>query len=319
MSRLVETLRSGHVLLMDGAMGTELQQAGIQEGECYELWNLTHSDTVAAIHRSYQMAGAECLLTNTFQANPQALDRHGLSHQLESICAAAVALARSAIGPTGFVLGDIGPIGERGRVSAPRTVRDRASAPSDDDTRASLHRVAASLRDCDALLLETWSDPTTLPSILQNFSAPILCALTFQRTPDGKLRTIDGSTPEEAARLADKLGLTALGVNCGREIGMDEIICIIRAYRQETDLPLFARPNAGTPIRAATPSGAASAPRVQWEYPRTPELMADRLAELLEASVAMVGGCCGTTPRHIATFRPNIDAWNRRPKNSGNV
>ncbi len=83
---------------------------------------------------------------------------------------------------------------------------------------------------------------------------------------------------------------------------MDEIIEIIRRYRQESDLPLFARPNAGTPRKEGD----------QWIYPHSPEEMAERLPELLEAGVCMVGGCCGTTPAHIAAFRKVVDEWNRK-------
>ena len=92
MSRFLDALRSGRVLLMDGAMGTELQRAGLKPGECGELWNLTHPERVRAIHQAYVDAGAEVLLTNTFQANPAALARHKLEFELGVICQAAVDL-----------------------------------------------------------------------------------------------------------------------------------------------------------------------------------------------------------------------------------
>src|SRR5437879_3831754 len=110
MSRFLEALHSGRVLLMDGAMGTELQRAGIGEGECYELWNLTHPEKVRAIHRSYVYAGAECLLTNTFQANRYSLAKHGLQQKLKKINEAGVGILRSVAGVKHFVIGDIGPL-----------------------------------------------------------------------------------------------------------------------------------------------------------------------------------------------------------------
>ena len=103
----LEALHSGRVLLMDGAMGTELQRAGIQPGECYEHWNLTHPERVLAIHRANVEAGAEVLLTNTFQANPPALAKHGLDRQLPQLCKAGIALAREAAGTKCFALGDM--------------------------------------------------------------------------------------------------------------------------------------------------------------------------------------------------------------------
>src|ERR1044072_5038664 len=105
MSQLLEALQGGTVLLMDGAMGSELLQAGLEAGECGELWNLTRPERIRAIHDAYVLAGARCLLTNTFQANPCALVRHGLEDQLERIIRAGVRLARSVAGPERSVRG----------------------------------------------------------------------------------------------------------------------------------------------------------------------------------------------------------------------
>src|SRR5262249_10959284 len=110
MSRLLEALRSGRVLLMDGAMGTELQRAGLPAGACPERWNLTHPERVGAIHQAYVKAGARCLLTNTFQANPEALAEHGLRHQLAPINRAALDVALEAARLDVFVLAAIGPL-----------------------------------------------------------------------------------------------------------------------------------------------------------------------------------------------------------------
>jgi 5-methyltetrahydrofolate--homocysteine methyltransferase len=289
MPSLLETLHSGRVLLMDGAMGTELQRAGIGEGECYEAWNLTHPDKVRAIHQAYVDAGAEVLLTNTFQANPIALSKYGIDNQLESIFRRAIQLARSVAGPKRFVVADVGPF-EHDNVSL-------------DEAR----RIRACIREADAALLETCSDLGSLGAILKcrplqpgAEDCPFLFSWTYLRTADGWIQTITRRSPKLAAR--KPYGHVALGVNCGRDIGMDEIIEIIRCYRKVTDLPLFARPNAGTPTRVGN----------HWVYPLTPEKMADHLPELLEAGVSMVGGCCGTTPEHIAAMRPIVDAWNKK-------
>jgi 5-methyltetrahydrofolate--homocysteine methyltransferase len=93
-----------------------------------------------------------------------------------------------------------------------------------------------------------------------------------------------------------------LGVNCGRDIGMEETAAVVRRYRQATDLPLLARPNAGTPTWVGE----------SWVYPRTPDGMAAGLRELLSAGVSLVGGCCGTTPAHVRTFRAVIQEWNHQ-------
>ncbi len=119
--------------------------------------------------------------------------------------------------------------------------------------------------------------------------------------------TFSGHTPEWFAGRAKKWGVAALGVNCGRDVSMSDCAEIVRRYRQVTDLPLFARPNAGTPKKV----------RGRWVYPLTPRGMADQLPELLEAGVSMVGGCCGTTPDHIAALKPIVDRWNGRRRGNG--
>jgi methionine synthase I (cobalamin-dependent) len=293
MSRFLETLKSGRVLLMDGAMGTELQRAGIGEGECYEAWNLTQPEKVRAIHQAYVDAGAEVLLTNTFQANYGSLAKYGLLENDSSIRTASLRVAREAGGSDRFVLYDSGPF------SKDRPRRDAWSAVG-----------SVAVEGADAILLETASEINDLLNVhlererweIDGERLPILMSWTYRKDAKGAIRGIKHHSPSIPARFTRFHAVAALGVNCGRDIGMDEIIEIIRRYRQVTDLPLFARPNAGTPTRVGD----------RWVYPLTPEKMAERLPELLEAGVSMVGGCCGTTPEHIAAMRPIVDAWNAK-------
>jgi 5-methyltetrahydrofolate--homocysteine methyltransferase len=293
MSDFLRALRSGRVLLMDGAMGTELQRAGIGAGECYELWNLTHPDRVWAIHRAYVLAGAECLLTNTFQANPAALTRLGLQDRLEEIGAAAVRVARSAGGPATFVVASVGP------------------GAGEESSADGFDRVARALGGADALLLETCSRHPDV--VLARRAAevavnpaglPVLLSFAFRATGSAaRPYTLEWDvTPEHAAELAGRTGIAGLGVNCGRDMSINDVLGILRRYRSATDLPLFARPNAGPPTRAGD----------RWVYPHTPGEMAARLPELLQAGVSMVGGCCGTMPEHIAAFRTVVADWNAR-------
>ncbi len=292
MSDLVTALCSGRVLLMDGAMGTELQRAGLKDGECPEAWNVTHPDRVLKIHRAYVDAGAEVLLANTFQANPPALARHGMENRLDVIFQAGLALARTALGDSGWVLADVGPF-----------------APCEPTT---IQPILNACHAADALLLETFSDPADATLFTRANQSndgpqkPVLLSFTFRRHgPENTLRTFKDFTPERCAKHAASLGVAALGVNCGRDIGMDDVAEILRRYRQATDLPLFARPNAGTPSREG--NGLA--------YLHTPESMAARLPELLQAGAVMIGGCCGTTPAHIAAFWRVIESWNAKKPN----
>jgi methionine synthase I (cobalamin-dependent) len=291
MWRLLEILQSGHVLLMDGAMGTELQRAGIGENECYELWNLTRPESIRDIHQRYVSAGADCLLTNTFQANPRHLAKHGVQDALEEINYAAISLARSVAGKERFVIGDVGPI-----------------AFSRSDNAKFLDRVISSLSNADAILLETWSDrlaPLSAQrakrSAINKRGIPVFLSIAYQHGSSTEA-SVFSPEPEVIAILAQSCGIDALGVNCGRDIGLEDVIAILRRYRKVTSLPLFARPNAGTPTQEQN----------RWLYPQTPEKMASRLTDLLEAGVSMLGGCCGTTPEHIAAFRPIVEEWNKR-------
>jgi len=187
-----------------------------------------------------------------------------------------------------YVLGDIGPV--------------------EPPTEAVLSNSVWVLHRADGILLETWSDPRPIAPTraamdeLMGSDWPMLVSFTFLRNNTGNLATITGYSPEQLAQETARHNVAALGVNCGRDISMDDCVEIIHRYRTKTDLPLFARPNAGTPTLMDG----------QWVYPHTPEAMAAKLPALLEAGVAMVGGCCGTTPAHIVAFKRVIDDWNAK-------
>jgi 5-methyltetrahydrofolate--homocysteine methyltransferase len=272
-NRLLDALHSGRLLLMDGAMGTELQRLG-------------QSGAAADIHRAYAAAGAEVLLTNTFQTNPVA---SGSSFAV--MFRDAVRTARNAVGPNPILLADIGPIMAPGAIQFPK--------PADVDPLAEL----AAECGCDGVLIETCSTMRVRHAMERaaRYELPILLSLCF-RHAERDCVSFDGYPPGEFASRAAEWGACALGVNCGRDITVAECAAIVSRYREVCRLPLFARPNAGAPQREGD----------RWVYPRTPELMAAELPELLEAGATMIGGCCGTTPAHIAAFRPVIDRWNRR-------
>ena len=273
---LLQILHLDRMLLMDGAMGTELQRRGIAEGECYELWNIRHADVVRQIHKSYVAAGARVLLTNSFQANPAALAKHGLRERINELNDAAVRLAREAIGEGGLVLGSIGPWLNGG--------------PTD------LEFVVKSLAGADGILLETRSNRQAFADVAaarRCTTQPVMISIAFRKTGSGcEILTYDDMTPESCAGLAEESGCAALGVNCGQNISLGDVLQIVRRFRSVTKLPLFARPNAGTPTRVGN----------EWSYPTSPEDFAQRVPELLDAGLSMIGGCCGTTPAHIAAM-----------------
>ena len=253
----------GRLWLMDGAMGTRLLPLGLP---CVALANLKHPERVRAIHESYAAAGAEVHLTNTFQVNPHALAAHGLDDRLEEIARTGIAHARIT---KGIVLGSVGPIIAGGQ----RT---------DFGDRESLHRTLDALDGVDGLLFETCSTPSALSAVEYALhrigwleSRPLLLSIAY-RWADGEPRGWQGHAPEFFARHAVRHGVMALGVNCGVGMGPVEVLEVLRRYREETDLPLFVRPNAGTP-----------------------EDFARALPSWILAGASMVGGCCGTMDEHI--------------------
>ncbi|MSQ95875.1 MAG: hypothetical protein EXR98_15155 [Gemmataceae bacterium] len=279
MNDFVATLRSGCVLLMDGAMGTELLRlTRFPSPKWGEQYNLTHPEFIESIHRSYLDSGADVLLTNTFQANPVTAARRGLQTQHHDVWQAAIRLAHLNHPRPRYVLADVGPI-----------------------ENLTLKVAADTLAECldvDGILLETWSSLDALKKFVDRPGRlPLLVSFTFHRVKD--LVTFQGVPPEQCARVAQKYGVVAVGANCGKTIGMEDMLEIVKRYRGACDLPIFVRPNAGTPEKMG------------WRYPRTPATMAAALPALLDEGVAMIGGCCGTTPEHIRAFRKVIDGYLR--------
>jgi methionine synthase I (cobalamin-dependent) len=296
-------LRSGRVLLMDGAMGTQLQRMGLHPSDNAAMWNLTHPRRVSKVHDAYAAAGADVLLTNTFMVCHSSVEawlnlHPGLGLTRDQVWAATRHLMESSDRQL-FHLAAIGP------------VAGMITSREFDDLDYLWHcRYLDFAYGLDALLLETCSTPRVRLAIqrirgagLDPYDPPpdILLSLTYRRDDSGRIQSNSGHSPQWFASRAASWGVAALGVNCGRDIGLDDILAIVRQYRDHTDLPIFARPNAGTRRKVGK----------RWIYPLTPRAFADRAPELLEAGVCMIGGCCGTTPRHIAALRPVVDGWNR--------
>ncbi len=301
MSRFLDALNSGKVILMDGAMGTELMRLRGWGKPFRAEENLSDPASVRRIHQSYVDAGAVCLLTNTFLAHEKAVTRWEMNAETGrtvdwvDVNQRGVSLAR-AVGRQGrFILGDIGP---------PADLWDAKAASENVLQRgaASCLQQAECLAGCDAVLFETQPSLEIVGEFIvlsPDFAklAPWLVSFAFEKRESRPI--CDEQSPELVAEFIDDHPdfFVALGVNCGRDIGMDEVIDIVRRYRSVTDLPILARPNAGTPKRVDN----------DWVYPETPARMAARLPELIDAGATLIGGCCGTMPEHIAAFREVID------------
>lgn len=280
MTPFLRELRSGRVLLMDGAMGTELARITEAEytGSAYP--DLTEPERVALIHGSYTSASARVILTNTFQINPHVLAERQSAKLHHTLWHSAIASAKIAIPRADFILGDIGPLTECTPEIAATLVKE--------------------CRSLDGVMLETWSSTDDLACFAKaRGKLPLLVSFTYRKIPRKGWRTFTDVAPEDCAHAAKKHGAVAIGVNCGLDLGLKQMREIVKRYHDACELPVFVRPNAGTPTE--TTKG--------WAYPRTPEQMADELPPLLDEGIAMVGGCCGTTPEHIRQMAAAIEKW----------
>jgi 5-methyltetrahydrofolate--homocysteine methyltransferase len=284
------------VLLADGAMGTQLQQAGLESGGCGEAWNVDHPDRVLAIQRRYAAAGADCILTSTFGACRIMLERHGQGARVVEINQAGARIAREAFGDRdGFVLGDIGPFGglmEPYGEIAPERVEEAFR----EQARALVEG------GVDAIIIETQTALEELEIAIaaarEAGAAAVIGSLAYDKMADeDQVRTMMGVSPEIAAEFMAKRGVDVLALNCGTGVDMAMATDVVRRYRSVSGLPVMAQPNAGQPLLE----------NFQVVYHETPEQMARDLPGLLAAGVAIVGGCCGSTPAHIRKFRQVLD------------
>lgn len=255
----LDALRSGRMLLMDGAMGTELMRRGYA-GPTWRA-NLDAPQLVRAIHAEYVAAGAEVVLTNTFLLPYAVGDRREIAN-------VAIDLARAS--GAAWVLGAIGP----------------ANATD-------VEACAVAFDSVDAILLETWSDPSafaiaaTLKQKLPDL--PVLVSFSFAPGEEEKTR--------ELASEAERSEIVALGVNCGREQTPDDLGRTLDVFRSKTTKLLFARPNAGTPQVIDN----------VWVHPTATTQWAETTAELRDRGAIMLGGCCGTRPAVLGELRRRLN------------
>jgi 5-methyltetrahydrofolate--homocysteine methyltransferase len=282
----------------DGAMGTQLMLAGLEQGNCGEEWNLTHPERVLAIQRRYAEAGSDCILTNTFGGSRIMLRRHGNAEKTVEINQAAVEIARRAFdGREGYVIGDIGPFGGLLEPYGDFTETE-VSAAFREQSKA---LVEAGVH---AIIIET---QTSLEELLLGIQAAreagapcVIGSMAYDLTLDGStFRTMMGIDPERAAEVMEEHGADIVALNCGTGMDMERARQAVGRYRAVTDLPVMAQPNAGQPKLV----------NMKVTYDETPQQMVSGVIPLLEAGASIIGACCGSTPDHIRAFRVAVDGY----------
>jgi len=265
-------------------MGTMLYNKGVFINQCYDELNLRAPDLVRDVHKAYKKAGAEVLETNTFGANRIKLAQYGLEAQVADINRAAARIAREVADDDILVAGAVGPLGIRLEPFGPTSV---------DEARAVFREQLQALKDggCDLFILETFADVHEIEqAILAAHEVDSTIPVIAQMTIGSDCHTPYGVTVEDVAQSLDAFGADIIGLNCsvGPQIILDAIEKMVPVTRRK----LSAQPNAGMPRDV---SGRSM-------YMASPEYMATYAHHLVQAGAKIVGGCCGTTPEHIAAM-----------------
>ena len=301
MKQLLHEAARERRLVGDGAMGTQLMLAGLEQGSCGEAWNLTHPERVLAIQRRYAEAGADCIITNTFGGSRLMLRRHGHEPDLAAINAAGARITREAFGGRpGFVLGDIGPLG---------AILEPYGELTAAEAQAALEEQAGALvaAGVDAIIIETQTSLEELGLAIDAAKAVrapcIIASLAYDLSMDGTFfKTMMGVAPEEAATFAEEHGAHIVALNCGTGMDMAAAAKVGKIYREHCSLPVMVQPNAGLPVLE----------NLKAVYKQLPEDMARFVPDVLAAGVAIVGSCCGSTPEHTRAIRRAVDQWAQR-------
>jgi methionine synthase I (cobalamin-dependent)/5,10-methylenetetrahydrofolate reductase len=291
MGKFADLLAQG-VLLSDGAMGTMLHARGIGFDQCFDELNITNPALVGEIHREYIEAGANMIQTNTFGANRFKLAKHGLDQKVAEINRAGVELAKRTIAASFkdvLIAGDLGPLGVRiapfGRVQP-------------EQAREAFAEQIGALVDAgaDLLIIETMSDiyeiEEAVKAAKQTTDIPVIASMTFTRDD----RTVLGDDPAKVAHALRETGADVIGVNCSG--GPAQLLRLLKQMHHAVPEAKFSvMPNAGWPQQVGG--------RIM--YPADPDYFGDYALSFREAGACIVGGCCGTTPQHIAFMRKALD------------
>lgn len=291
MGQILDRLSQKKLLVSDGAWGTMLHAAGLTNGAAPEEWNASHPDAVRSVAAAYAGVGADLVLTNTFGGSRLMLGQHGLGDRVGELNAKGAQLSLEGAGGV-IVAASIGPTGAfcepLGEISI-----DQMEAVFFEQIRAiysasvkavCIETMAAIDEACCAIRAAKRANP----------ASDVICTMTFNSTPAGA-RTMMGTSPAQAASELSAAGADIVGANCGN--GVEQMIAIAAEMHGATKAPILIHANAGLPDLI---DGKAV-------FRQSPEQMAAKVRDLVSAGARIIGGCCGTTPQHIAAIKAEID------------
>jgi 5-methyltetrahydrofolate--homocysteine methyltransferase len=281
---ILDELKTGKILLSDGAWGTLLQAKGLKPGECPEFWNIDHRKDVLEIARAYVKAGSDIIETNSFGGSRIKLSQYGYGDRVAGLNRAAASISREAAGNSKHVAGSVGPTGKMllmGEVSEAELYDGFCEQVT-----------ALEQGGADIIIIETMSalDEASLAvkAARDTTSCTVILTMTFSKDLKGEYFTMMGVSPAEMVQSMIEAGAHIVGSNCGN--GMEEMIGVVNEIRAaDGKIPVMIQANAGTPQLVDGKT----------VYRESPEIMASFVPELLKAGTNIIGGCCGTTPEHI--------------------
>jgi methionine synthase I (cobalamin-dependent) len=276
-------------LTCDGAMGTELIRRGLNLGECGMRWNADRPGDIRDVHLAYRRAGCRLITTNSFGGTRTMLQRHGFAEQTAAWNRLAASLAAEAAGADAWVLGDVGPFGD-----FLEPMGETSATELDQVFREQIQALAEG--GADAILVETMSDPGEVTIAIRASKAvcglPVIGTFAFQKS-GGVFRTMMGTTVQEAVRSVYQAGGDIAGANCGTDLSLADYLDLAAEITAAADgRPTILQPNAGAPKPA---DGGV-------RYDATPAEMAQAARQLRAIGISIVGGCCGTSPTHLAAI-----------------
>lgn len=288
---ILDKLEKKQILLSDGAWGTFLQATGLKPGECPELWNVSRREDVIKIAESYIEAGSDIIETNSFGGSIFKLSQYGLADRVYDLNKAASEISREAAGKDRHVAGSVGPTGKM-LIMGDVTEEELYNAFKEQS-------IALEAGGADIIIIETMSalDEAALAvrAARENTRCVIIVTMTFDGDPLSGYHTMMGVSPAEMVVAMKEAGAEIVGSNCGN--GIENMIGIVKEIRNtDRNIPVMIQANAGVPefIDGKT------------VFRESPELMASFVPALIEAGANIIGGCCGTTPKHIKEIRKVI-------------
>ena len=288
-SEFLSLLDQKQTLVLDGATGTNLQKRGLPIGTAPEIWLFDNPAGISQLYADFVQAGSDIILTCTFGGNRTRLAHANLVEKIVEVNQTAVQLAKEVTrGKNVLIAGSLGPTGEMMQPFGPMS-EEQVFDIYAEQTKILLES------DVDLLVIETQFDLNEAQAAVRavrsiDTDIALVCSFSYDRG----VRTMMGVKPFQMAEVFNEMAVDALGINCGKSL--EDNLSVLKTLKENTSKPIWFKPNAGMPT--SNPDGNTS-------YDVTPEMMGDHVPTWIESGARLIGGCCGTSPEHLAAIARN--------------